>query len=622
MNVNVQIWLYLGPLKLTITTPTMRLLTTFILAFALSLFQSFTRSIAQPVKQSQGVYQYREEDPLIRPFFSDRQGVIGKRGMVASAHPEASQVGLTILKAGGNAVDAAVAVQFALAVVYPVAGNIGGGGFMIVRDKKGHAYTLDYREKGPGKATKDMYLDSAGNIRPGGLSLNGHLASGVPGSVAGMVQAHQRFGKLSWAKVLQPAIDLAEAGFALTERDATGLNRTKNDLLKYNPGKTYFLKSGLTDAAAVADTARWKPGDRLIQRDLAATLRRIQTQGRDGFYAGETARLLVAEMQRGGGIITEEDLKNYQAVWREPIRVAYKNYQMITMSPPSSGGVALAQLLKFVEPYPLRKWGWNRDSTVQVMIEAERRVYADRAKFLGDADVVKVPINELMDKTYLADRWKTFDWNHATDSKAMNGGTVPGYESLETTHFSVVDRDGNAVGITTTLNGGYGSRVVVGGAGFFMNNEMDDFSIKPGVPNMYGLIGNAANAIAPGKRILSSMTPTIVEQNGKLLMVAGTPGGSTIITSVFQTILNVIEHGMTMQQSVNALKFHHQWLPDKTIFENGAFSEKTVTALQNRGYTLEKLTNTLGRMDCILVRPDGKYEGASDPRADNTAMGY
>ena len=591
-------------------------------AFVQSLNSSITPVFAQPVRQSQGVYQYREEDPLIRPFFSDRQGVTGKKGMVASAHPEASLVGLNILKAGGNAVDAAVAVQFALAVVFPVAGNIGGGGFMVFRDKKGQALTLDYREKGPGKATKDMYLDSAGNIRPGGLSMNGHLASGVPGSVDGMVMAHQRLGKLPWATVLQPAIDLAEAGFLLTDRDATGLNRTKTDLLNYNPGKTYFLKNGLTDEAARADTTRWKPGDRLIQKDLAATLRRIQTQGRAGFYAGETARLLVAEMERGGGIITEKDLAEYHAVWREPIRVAYKNYRMITMPPPSSGGVALAQLLKFVEPYPLRRWGWNRDSTVQVMIEAERRVYADRAKFLGDADVVKVPVREMTEKMYLADRWKSFDWNHATDSKTVNGGLIPGYESLETTHFSVVDRDGNAVGITTTLNGGFGSRVVVGGAGFFMNNEMDDFSIKPGVPNMYGLIGNAANAIAPGKRILSSMTPTIVEQDGKLFMVAGTPGGSTIITSVFQTILNVIEHGMTMQQSVNALKFHHQWLPDKTIFENGAFSEKTISALQNRGYVLEKLTNTLGRMDCILIRPDGSYEGASDPRADNTAMGY
>jgi len=565
------------------------------------------------VQTGQGVYQYKEEDPTLKPFYSDRQGVTGRNGMVASAHPEASQVGLTILKAGGNAVDAAVAMQFALAVVYPGAGNIGGGGFMVYRDKSGKASTLDYREKAPGKATPNMYLDSAGNVRAGGLSMSGHLASGVPGSVAGMVQAHQKFGKLTWSQVLQPAVDLAEKGFALTERDATGLNRIKDDLLKYNPGKTYFMHP---------EGRTWAKGDLLVQTDLGNTLRRIQTQGRDGFYGGETARLVAAEMQRGGGLISESDLANYQAIWREPIREGYKNFNVITMPPTSSGGIALVQLLRYIEPFPIRRWGWNRDSTAQVMIEAERRVYADRAKFLGDPDFVKVPGAQLMDRTYLQKQWATFNFNKATDSKTIHGGSLPGYESLETTHFSVVDRDGNAVSITTTLNGGYGSRVVVGGAGFFLNNEMDDFSIKPGTPNMYGLIGNQANAIAPNKRMLSSMTPTILERDGKLFMVVGTPGGSTIMTSVFQTVVNVIEHGMTMQQSVNALKFHHQWLPDKTIFENGAFTEATKQALINRGYVLEQLTNTLGRMDCVLVRPDGSYEGASDPRADNTAMGF
>jgi gamma-glutamyltranspeptidase/glutathione hydrolase len=355
---------------------------------------------------------------------------------------------------------------------------------------------------------------------------------------------------------------------------------------------------------------------------LAKTLQRIQQQGRAGFYEGETARLLADEMKRGNGLITEEDLKNYHAVWREPIQAAYKNYKVITMPPTSSGGVALVQLMRFTEPYPLRRWGWNRDSTVQVMVEAERRVYADRAKFLGDPDFVKVPTDKLMSVDYLKSRWTDFSFAKATDSKAIKGGMVPGYESLETTHFSVVDKAGNAVSITTTLNGGYGSRVVIGGAGFFMNNEMDDFSVKPGVPNMFGLIGNQANAIAPNKRMLSSMTPTILEKDGKLFMVVGTPGGSTIITAVYQTILNVIEHGMTMQQAVNALKFHHQWLPDKTIFENGAFSDATVQVLLSRGYILEKLTNTIGRMDCVLIRPDGSYEGASDPRADNTARGY
>ncbi|RAJ95490.1 gamma-glutamyltranspeptidase/glutathione hydrolase [Larkinella arboricola] len=569
------------------------------------------------VRQSSGVYQYENEkkQTVARkagPYFSDRQAVLGKNGMVASAHPEASRVGVEILKAGGNAVDAAVAVQFALAVVYPGAGNIGGGGFMVYRDQTGQAYTLDYREKAPEKAHKDMYLDSAQNVIPR-LSITGHLASGVPGSVDGMVEAHRRFGRLTWAQVLQPAIDLAEKGVALTEREALGLNRTRSSFLSVNPDKRYFMKPDTTD---------WKTGELLIQKDLGQTLRRIQQQGRAGFYEGETARLLVAEMQRGGGIITENDLKNYHAVWRDPLVGTYRNYKIITMPPTSSGGVALLQLLKLVEPYPLRRWGWNSDSTVQVMIEAERRVYADRAKFLGDPDFVKVPVAQLIDKNYLQTRWADFNFARATDSRNVKGGNVPGYESLETTHFSVVDKDGNAVSITTTLNGGYGSRVVVNGAGFLMNNEMDDFSIKPGVPNMFGLIGNQANAIAPGKRMLSSMTPTIVEQDGKLYMVVGTPGGSTIITSVYQTILNVLDHGMTMQQSVNALKFHHQWLPDKTTFENGAFSDETIQKLQSRGYVLEQLTNSLGRMDCVLLRPDGTLEGASDPRADNTSVGY
>ncbi|OIN59653.1 gamma-glutamyltransferase [Arsenicibacter rosenii] len=592
----------------------------FALAFAACKTSKPVSSTTQQqpgLAKSQGVYQYSNEDPTVKPFYSDRQGVIARNGVVASAHPDASRVGTEIMKAGGNAVDAAVAVQFALAVVYPAAGNIGGGGFMVFRDAKGNAYTLDFREKAPGKAHQNMYLDASGNVMQG-LSISGHLASGVPGSVDGMVEAHKRFGKLSWAQVLQPAIDLAEKGVVLTEREANGLNRVKKDLMRINPGKSYFMKASQTPG----DTTAWAKGDVLIQKDLAAVLRRIQDKGRAGFYEGETARLLVSEMEQGNGLISAEDLKNYHSVWRDPIKASYKEFSIITMPPTSSGGVALLQLLRFVEPYPLRRWGWNRDSTVQVMIEAERRVYADRAKFLGDPDFVKVPVGQLIDRAYLKHRWTDFSFAKATDSKAVKGGTIPGYESLETTHFSIVDREGNAVSITTTLNGGYGSRVVIGGGGFFMNNEMDDFSIKPGVPNMFGLIGNQANAIAPGKRMLSSMTPTIIEKDGKLFMVVGTPGGSTIITSVFQTILNVIEHGMTMQQSVNALKFHHQWLPDKTTFENGAFTDQTIRALQGRGYILEQLTNTLGRMDCVLVRPDGSYEGASDPRADNTAIGF
>ena len=579
----------------------------FLLLFAFGLSLQ-----AQQVAETKGFYQFLTDDPNQKPFFSDKQGVVSQNGMVASAHPDASQVGVEILKAGGNAVDATVAVQFALAVVHPSAGNIGGGGFFVYRTPQGQNYTLDFREKAPIKGSKDMYLDAQGNVIAG-LSTLGHLASGVPGSVDGMVEIHKKFGKLPWAVLLQPAIDLAEKGHLLTEKEARGLNAVKPSVQKINPNTPYFAR---------ADGNDWKTGEVFVQTDLAEILRKIQKKGRAGFYKGKTARLLVAEMKRGNGLISRKDLREYRSTWREPLVGNYKDFKIITMPPVSSGGVALLQLMKLVEPYPLKRWGWNSDSTTQVMIEAERRVYADRAKFLGDPDFVKVPVQELLATNYLKERWSNFDFNKATDSKAVSGGTVAGYESTETTHFSVVDKEGNAVSVTTTLNGGYGSRVVVAGAGFLMNNEMDDFSVKPGVANMYGLVGSKANAIAPRKRMLSSMTPTIIEQNGKLHSVVGTPGGSTIITSVFQTVLNVLEHGMTMQQAVNALKFHHQWLPDKTVFETGAFSENTVKKLQTRGYLLEVQKNTIGRMDCILLRPDGKLEGGSDPRGDNTSVGY
>ncbi|MPR35592.1 gamma-glutamyltransferase [Salmonirosea aquatica] len=566
----------------------------------------------QPVRESKGFYQFLTDDPNQKPFYSDRQGVMAQQGMVASAHPESSRVGTAILKKGGNAVDAAVAVQFALAVVHPSAGNIGGGGFMVFRAADGKSYTLDFREKAPLKGSKDMYLDAQGNVIPR-LSTLGHLASGVPGSVAGMAAAHARFGKLPWADLLQPAIDLAQKGVIQTDREARGLNAIKESTQQVNPGTTYFLRS---------DGRAWQEGDTLVQKDLAKVLRAIQKKGREGFYAGRVARQLAKEMKKNKGIISKKDLKEYQAKWREPIIGDYKNYKIITMPPTSSGGVALMQLLRLTEPYPLTRWGWNTDSTAQVMIEAERRVYADRAKFLGDPDFVDVPVDKLISYDYLKERWQDFSFDQATDSKAVSGGNLPGYESLETTHFSIVDKDRNAVAITTTLNGGYGSKVIVKGGGFFMNNEMDDFSVKAGVPNMFGLIGNKANEIAPSKRMLSSMTPTIVEKDGQLYMVVGTPGGSTIITAVYQTILNVLEHGMTMQQSVNALKFHHQWLPDKTVFETGAFTENTINKLQNRGYILEQQRNTMGRMDCILVLPNGTLEGASDPRGDDTSVGY
>lgn len=586
-----------------------------LLAIILSCKSSKTNKTAKTeskVKETTGFYQFLNEDPEASPFFAKKEGVFADSGMVATAHPAASKVGVEILKAGGNAIDAAVAVSFALAVVHPAAGNIGGGGFLVYRDANGTNYSLDYREKSPADGSRDMYLDKDGNVTDG-LSLNGHLASGTPGSVDGLVTMHAKFGSLPWEKLLQPALNLAFNGVALTAREARGLNRIKADLINYNPGKKYFMK---------ADTTEWKENDLLIQTDLGNTLKRIQEKGRAGFYEGKTAELLLAEMDEGCGIISQKDLDNYKAQWREPINTAYKNYKIIGMPPPSSGGIALGQLMKMVEKYPLSKWGWHTDSTTQVMIEAERRVYADRAKWLGDPDFVKVPRKELLDNEYIKKRFNDFSFSKATDSKAINPGAIEGYESTETTHFSVVDKKGNAVAITTTLNNSYGSKVVVEGAGFFMNDEMDDFSIKPGTPNMYGLLGYEANSIRPNKRMLSSMTPTIVEKDNKLFLVVGTPGGSTIITSVFQVVLNVIEHKMGMQEAVDALKFHHQWLPDKITYEKGAFSEKTLEKLIAKGYKMEMLKNTLGRMDCIMVHPNGKLEGGSDVRSDDTSLGH
>lgn len=528
---------------------------------------------------------------------------------VVSAHPESTKVGVYILKEGGNAVDAAVAVQFALAVVYPNAGNIGGGGFLVYRSSKGSTDALDFREKAPEKSFKDMYLDSQGNAIVE-KSLFGALAAGIPGTVDGMLKAHGKYGKLSWATDIQPAIDLAEQGFALTEQQAGELNRIRTTFLKYNRKPVALVKDTL-----------WKAGDLLIQPELAATLKLIRDKGRKGFYEGPVAKAIIQTMEHTSGVITAEDLNSYNAIWRKPVSGTYKNFHVISMPPPSSGGIALLTLLKQADKYPLGRWGFQKDSTVQMMVEAERRAYADRASYLGDPDFFKVPQKGLLDTNYIISRTKDIDFAKATPSSEIKAGSLPKYESEETTHFSIVDQEGNAVSVTTTLNGSYGSFVVAEGAGFILNNEMDDFSVKPGSPNVYGLIGGSANAIVPGKRMLSSMTPTIVEQNGKLLMVLGTPGGSTIITSVYQTILNVLTFGQDMQSAVAAPRFHHQWLPDEVYVEDGAIDQETRDRLSAKGYKFIPRAG-IGRVDAILVKPNGKLETGADPRGNDTAGGF
>lgn len=533
-----------------------------------------------------------------------------RKGMVVCAYPDAAQAGLSVLKKGGNAVDAAVAVQFALAVTLPQAGNIGGGGFMVYRSGKGSINTLDFREKAPALASANMYLDANGNVIPN-KSLYTHQAAGVPGSVDGMVQAHQKYGKLKWEDVVQPAIDLARKGFKVTERLANDLNHNMGKFDTLNTaGKNYFTKA-----------TPWKAGDILIQDDLAKTLILIRDKGRAGFYEGIVANYITTEMKAGKGLISQADLNNYHSVWRKAVTGRYKQYKVITMPPPSSGGIALLQLLKSVESYPVSRWGHNQDSTVQLITEAERRVYADRSKYLGDPDYFKVPVDSLLKPDYITGRMKSFSWNAATPSSNIQPGSFAGYESDQTTHYSIVDAEGSAVSITTTLNGSFGAKIFVKGAGFLLNNEMDDFSSKPGVPNMYGLVGGKANSIQPGKRMLSSMTPTILEKDGKLFMVVGTPGGSTIITSVFQTILNVIEFGQNAQQAVTSKRFHHQWLPDEVYTEdNTTLTGATVDKLQLKGYKIIS-RGSIGRVDAIVVTPQG-YAGGADPRGDDTKLGW
>jgi len=546
-------------------------------------------------------------DTAFNPFhFSSTKKALASKGMVVSAHPLASQAGIAVMKQGGNAVDAAIATQLALAVVYPGAGNLGGGGFMVARLQNGQNVALDYRETAPAAAHRDMYLDAHGNVADD-KSINGHLAGGVPGTIAGLFQS-LKYAKLPFKTLIAPAIQLAENGFVLTEGEARSLNSIQSDLVKYNTMANAFEKKG-----------GWKAGDTLIQTELANTLKRIRDSGAAGFYEGETARLIVEEMKRGNGSITYEDLKKYAAKWRAPQQFSYKGYTIVSMPMPSSGGVLLQQMFKMVEDKPLPQWGFLSSKSVQLMTEVERRAFADRAEYMGDPDFFSVPVSKLTSDAYLKKRMEDFVPGKAGSSTITKPGTLA-KESEETTHLSVIDAAGNMVSVTTTLNNSYGSKTVVGGAGFFLNDEMDDFSAKPGVPNLYGAVGGEANAIAPGKRMLSSMTPTLVLQKGKPFLVVGTPGGTTIPTSVFQTIIDIVDFGLSTEQAVNEPKFHHQWLPDEIAIEP-TFPDSVSKALQGMGYTVKE-RGAIGRTEVIKVLSNGHFEGVADSRGEDSAAGY
>jgi gamma-glutamyltranspeptidase/glutathione hydrolase len=541
-----------------------------------------------------------------------RAAVFAENGMVASRSQLASVVGATILSEGGNAVDAAVAVGFALAVTYPSAGNLAGGGFMVIHLANGTLIANDQRETAPAAATRDMYLDESGNVVKG-LSTRSHLAVGVPGTVDGLLAVLERYGTMDRADVIRPAETLANRGFKLPRDIASDLERLALQFEQY-PGskKVFFAPDGTPHRA----------GDVLVQKDLGETLKAIRVAGRRGFYEDRTADLVVAEMERGGGLITHEDLKAYRSVWREPIEGSYRGHRIVSMPPPSSGGVLLVQMLNMLEPFDLGAMGYGSADAVHTMVEAERRAYADRAEHLGDPDFYDVPVEQLISKAYAAQRFADFNPARASLSKDIGAGNVP-WESPDTTHASVIDKHGNAVSYTTTLNLGYGSKIVAQGTGMLLNNEMDDFSSKQNTPNAYGLLGREANAIAPGKRMLSSMTPTIVLKDGKPLLVTGSPGGSTIITTTMQVIVNVIDHGMDLSDAVSRPRFHHQWMPNRIIYEKFGLSPDTVSILGARGHRdllVMPFGRGIGDANSVMWTDEG-FEGMADPRNDGGAVG-